>query len=680
MMLVKWFSMMTFVCFALVARADSLRENLRQGTAMIVENGEGTVTLDISLPEGAMLQFTLQPSEVMSPELAANFPQLRTWMGRSAELPELTVRCDQSPFGLHAQIFTPEGTVYLDQFTVNSPHSERGILAARETASGGFHCLTESRHEGSCSQKIAQDADDTFHQIRTFRLAVTVAGEYTEFHGGTVESALAAIVTVFNRVNGIYERDLGVRLLLVPGMEQLIFTNKNTDPFTSNTPTATTMQEAQETFDQILGTANYDLGILFNTGLYGLAYLGSVCDPKHKGGACMGLPEPVGEIFAIYVAHEMAHQFGASHSFNSTQGFCGPNRNAGSAVEPGTGSTLMSYAGLPCGNDSLQPLMSDYFHAETIHEIRGFLMNAACGQIITTSNKPPTVTVPSTFFVPKETPFILHATGQDPDGDTLLYCWEQMDTGPPKLLSDPDNGFSPLFRSFPPGTNAARVFPKWEALLGNAPSLGEQLPETNRLMHFRVTVRDSQNMGASAFADTHVQVVGSAGPFRITSHNTNGYFRGAEVITWDVAGTTNPPLNATLVNLLLSTNAGKTFNITLATNVPNVGTAAVMFPGISTSSARLKIEPVGQIFFDINDADFVIYDQPRFRSADASGTNLVLRWQIENGKQYQLEQATTLPGDTWTELDIVTTTFGNEMEALVPIQNVGNRFFRIREF
>lgn len=516
------------------------------------------------------------------------------------------------------------------------------------------------------------------NQIRTFRLAVAAAGEYTQFHGGTVDSAMAAIVTVFNRVNGIYERELGVRLMLVEGTRQTIFTDKDVDPFTSNNPDTTAVQQAQNTFDTIIGSANYDVGFLLNTGTYGLAYLGSVCDPQRKGSACMGLPTPQGENFAIYVAHEMSHQFGANHSFNSDQGLCGGNRNAVTAVEPGTGSTLLSYAGLPCANDSLQPLMSDYYHARSIQEIRSFLANISCGQITTSSNHLPTVSTPTNVLIPKQTPFKLSATGTDPDGDSLSYCWEQMDIGSAQTLSAPDNGVSPLFRSFPPDTNGSRIFPQWSALLQNAASPGEKLPATNRVMNFRVTVRDLQNEGASAWADSQVQVVASAGPFRITSHNSAGNYRGTQTITWDVAGTTASPLNASQVNILLSTNGGGTFSILLATNSPNDGTQTVEMPALNVSNARLKVEPVGKIFFDINDSPFTLNQPPDFTSVGITNGQLRLRWLYASGSTYQVQALQQFPA-IWQNVNISTTLQGSEMEALVPLSGFDRRFFRIRQ-
>lgn len=544
----------------------------------------------------------------------------------------------------------------------------------------GFQCLTEMTSARQSSLQVTKQTTNGWHEIRSFRLAVAATGEYTEFHGGTVPLAMAAISNVVHRVNEIYEHDMGIRLLLVTNNARVVYTNKTTDPFTSNNPDTTTIGQAQTAFDQMIGNDNYDLGILLTTGSYGLAYLHAVCDSQIKGRACMGLPQPTGEIFYVLVAHEMAHQFGATHTFNDNTGFCSGNRFSSSAMEPGTGSTLLSYAGLGCGPGVLQPFMDGYFHARSIDEIESFIEDTTlCGTIIVTSNHPPTVVAGPDYVIPRQTPFQLAATGSDPDGDPLTYCWEQMDVGPPQTFSDPDNGTSPLFRSFPPTTNSARIFPKLSSILQNTNSLGEKLPTTNRVMRFRVTVRDSQQMGAKGSAETHVQVAASAGPFRFSSHNTSAIYRGLQTLQWDVAGTDLTPVNVAHVNLLLSTNGGQTFSIALATNTLNDGSETIAFPSIDCANARLKIEAVESIFFDINDANFTLTTGPIFTAIQKSGGNFSLRWARDPAKSYQLQATSTLKNPDWQPLAVPITPSGSEMQATVSAGS-GPIFFRVREF
>ncbi len=571
------------------------------------------------------------------------------------------------------------GTAQAGEIFFREGSNDYFARSAVSSATGDNQSLAKTPLPQSSKTRPSNDLTNGFHQTRTFRLAIAATGEYTEFHGGTVSSAMAAIGTLVNRVNQIYGQDLGIQFVLVPNNNLVVYTNKNTDPFTSNDPSTTTTQQGQAAFDQRIGNNNYDLGIVLNTGTYGLAYLSSVCDSQLKGSACMGLPQPTGEAFHILVAHEMAHQFGANHTFNSDQQLCSGNRHGSTAVELGSGSTLMSYALLDCGQNSFQPIMDGYFNAESIEEIEAFLNNITlCGTVTTTGNHLPTVLAGPDYAIPKLTPFKLTATGSDPDGDVLSYCWEELDIGPPQMLADPDNGASPLFRSFPPNTNATRIFPKLNSILQNTNFLSEKLPATNRLMHFRVTVRDGQNMGGTAFSDMHVQVVNSSGSFRFTSHNQPGSFRGAQTITWDVAGTTAAPINVTQVNLLLSTNGGQNFSIALATNTANDGVETVNFPNLDCSSARLKIEAVNNIFFDINDAGISLTMWPFFTKIQPVQGGISLRWSRNPAKSYQLQTTATLTNPIWQTLAVSMVASGNEMEVIVP-KGTGAAFFRVKE-
>lgn len=542
----------------------------------------------------------------------------------------------------------------------------------------GWHCLTQSQAPPPAGNEFSSYS--VSQVLRTFRIAVVAAGEFTEFHGGTVEGARAAIVTTINRINQIYEPELGVRLVLIPNNDLLIYTNKNTDPFTANDYSMETIQQCQAVLDQKIGTANYDLGIAFNTGLYGLAYIRSVCDPAIKGSACVGKPVPTGELFYIHAAHEIAHQFGANHTFNSPAGFCNDPRNAPTAVEPGAGSTLMSYAGLACGDDSWQPLMNSYFSAVTLAEIQTFLQSSqtVCAGLTPLTNHAPVVQAPGDCHIPKSTPFQLTAVASDADGDPITFCWEQMDLGGPQTLGEPDNGVSPLFRSYPPTTNASRVFPRLDAILADEASPGEKLPVTDRLLRFCVTVRDGT--GAFAWAETHLNVENTAGPFRVTSHNTAGVFTGPQTVTWNVAGTTQSPINVSSVDILLSTNGGMDFPVVLAGGTANDGSEVVTFPLVNTTQGRIKIQSVGNVFFNVNEANLTL--SPEFLSITSfTVTNhLHLRWHHRPGKNYKVQATTDMNEPSWEDLSINLTTIQEQMEAVVPMNTGARRYFRVYEF
>ena len=418
------------------------------------------------------------------------------------------------------------------------------------------------------------------------------------------------MVTTLHRVNGIYESELAIRLELVPNTDQVIYLDPDTDPYDNEDGTAMLGQN-RVTLNAVIGADNYDIGHVFSTGGGGIASLASVCG-FFKAQGVTGLNQPIGDPFAVdYVAHEIGHQFGANHTFNGDSGSCaGFNRSAFHAYEPGSGSTIMAYAGI-CGNDNLQPNSDPYFHSESHQEIANFVAGAggACAESTASTNMPPTVDAGPDFVIPALTPFTLTATGSDPDGHPVTYSWEQRDLGPAQDIDDPDNGSSPLFRFWPPSLSPSRVFPRLEDLLANTTAIGERLPTVSRTMDFRVTVRDTAaggGSGAVASDDMQVIVDDASGPFQLTFPQDGVRVAGLESIVWNPAGTASGPVNASNVAILLSTNGGWTYPITLAASTPNTGSAIVELPPISATEARVKVEAVGNIFFDVSDHDFVI--------------------------------------------------------------------------
>ena len=584
-------------------------------------------TITLPMPDGTLGNFRIVESPIMAPELATQFPGLQTYSGSDINDPSVTARFDWSPSGLHGMIMTAVDTVIIEPYETNpalhytyykrdsTPVSPLPFVCGHEPTQSVFSAFTVGLEQFKLS---------TGASLRTFRLAMTATGEYTAFHGGTVASALAAIVTTVNRVNLLYERDFAIRFTLVADQSKIIYTDSATDPFsTEGHGDAASLDENQAAVDAQIGDANYDLGHIMGVGEGGLASAG-LCETGFKAQGTTALDQPIGDAFDIdFVAHEIGHQLGGNHSFNnSTLGNC-TTRNAATAFEPGSGSTVMGYAGI-CDDANLQPRTDDYFHAGSLIEIGTFLNQgdaALCGGTIVTNNTAPTVSAGTAFTIPRSTPFTLTATGSDPDGDALTYTWEQVDVGtaaPP----EGDDASRPIFRSFPPSISPSRTFPQLPHILNSAnvpPETytledflyvtGESLPTTARSLNFRVVARDNR-AGGGGVADSLVTIAVDAntGPFAVQQPNFNlNWAAGAsETVTWDVGGTTAAPVSAANVNVLLSTDGGLTFPTVLVSNTANTGTTPVTVPDVATSTARIKVEAVDNVFFDVSDANFAI--------------------------------------------------------------------------
>ncbi|HMP76945.1 MAG TPA: M12 family metallo-peptidase [Kiritimatiellia bacterium] len=569
--------------------------------------------LTLPLPEGGFARFHIAESPVMEPGLAEQFPDIRTYIGQGIDDPHATVRLDWTPAGFHAQVRSPEGGFYIDPWTQGDTQHyssyRRRDLAAPPDA---FEChFTSDETKPSRTTATTPGVLRAGPTLRTYRAAIAATGEYTSFHGGTVNLGLAAVVTALNRVNGIYEIELGIRMVLVANNQNLIFTSAASDGYSPNFPNLMLSQN-QNKCDNVIGSANYDIGHVFSRGGGGLASLGCVCVGGRKAQGLTGNNSPVGDPFWVdFVAHEMGHQFGANHTFNGTGGSCsGGNRNGPTAYEPGSGSTIMAYAGICGSSDNLQSNSDAYFHFASFDEIIAYITTGAgnnCPVASPTTNQAPTVTAGPAYTIPRLTPFALTATGSDPDGDPLTYCWEQRDLGAAQAATSADNGTSPIIRSFPPTTNATRIVPRLSDLLANTNVLGEKLPNLARSMKFRVTARDNKPGGGGVNTDdVTITVVTSAGLFLVTAPNTALTWSAAVTCTWDVANTHLAPVNCSAVNILLSTNNGLAFPIALALGVPNTGTNLVILPGISTTNARIKVEAADNIFFDVSNTRFTI--------------------------------------------------------------------------
>jgi len=577
--------------------------------------------ITIPMPDGSYQRFRLKESPVMHPDLAAKFPEIKTYTGQGLDDETASARIDFTPLGFHAQILSPRGAVYVDPYYKNDTTEYSSYYKKNyRNAAKKFSCGVKNAATPITARAQRPAGFTVGDTLRTYRLAVACTGEYASFYGGTVSGAMAGIVTTINRVTGIFETEVAVRLELVANNNLVVYTNAGSDPFNNNNENVL-IDQVGTALNSEIGSANYDIGHVVSTGGGGLAGLGVVCSSlKHEG--VTGSPNPQGDPFDVdFVAHEIGHQFGADHTFNGDSGSCaGGNRTGAAAFEPGSGNTIMSYAGI-CGDDNIKNQVDPYFHHESIRQILTFVDNESCEAGTTTGNTAPLVDAGGDYIIPAETPFELTAVGSDVDGDTLTYSWEQRDLGPQQDLNGGDNGSSPLFRFLIPNTNPVRTLPRLFNLLNGTTLKGETMPTTNRDLNFRVTARDNRaGGGATACDDMHITVIDTGSPFEVTAPNTGVSLSGPATVTWNVAGTTASPISASTVDILLSTDGGNNFDTTLLLGAANTGSAAVTLPNITTSAARIKVRGSDNIFFDVSDTEFSISP---FAGMSVSPTDIV---------------------------------------------------------
>jgi hypothetical protein len=640
------------------------------------------VRLELPWPDGGMRVFRIEESPVMEPALALQFPELKTYRGQGLDDPTASLRFDVTPFGFHAMVLSAEGTVYIDPYAPGDVVDYLSYFRRDYQRADGnsFTCGVTNAEVAQLANRTdpgVYDAPQAAHgtQLRTYRLAVAATGEYTAFYGGTVGGATAGIVTTMNRVNGLYERDLAVHMNLVATNASVIYTNATTDPYT-NTDGVAMLAQNQTNLDAAIGTANYDIGHVFSTGGGGVATLGGPCNASLKARGVTGSSSPTGDAFDVdYVAHEMGHQFGATHTFNGTTSACGGgNRTSSTAYEPGSGASIMAYAGI-CGAENLQAHSDAEMHAASQTQIIAFITNGAtggsCPVTTATGNTPPTVNAGADFTIPIGTPFTLTASGNDADSDTLTYAWEEFDLGtaaPPNT----DDGSRPIFRSFLPSSSPSRTFPKLSDILANASTFGESLPAATRAMTFRVTARDNRSGGGGTISDDMVlNVSAAAGPFLVTQPNTSVSWAGGslQTVTWNVANTTAAPVSAANVKISLSTDGGLTFPTVISASTPNDGTESIAVPNLPTTTARIRVDAVGNVFFDLSNANFTITSGGTAGAmttpspgSTLTSTSVTFQWSAGSGvSDYVLSVGTTGVGSN----NIANLDRGTNLSALV---------------
>lgn len=593
--------------------------------------------IELPMGDGTIRSFNVWQTPVMPAALAERYPAIKTFTAVGVDNKSITAKIDITYAGFHAMITEGNVVSMIDPYS----RSEDGYYLSYYKHEYGQ--VNESRMV--CEVRDADE--DELHRSRlsvtgtgipgvqlktngilkrTYRLALAATIEYSAAVAGsspTKAAVLSAMVTSINRINGVYEREISVTMELVADNDQLIYLS-GTDPYTNSN--GTLMQsENQTNIDNIIGTSKYDIGHVFSTGGGGVAEVACVCNNSVKARGVTGRSKPVGDPFDLdYVAHEIGHQFGAMHTFNATTGSCGGagNLQIASSYEPGSGSTLMAYAGI-CGINNIQSNTSVYFHARSLQQMSDFMSDpfggGLCPLTATSGNTPAVIPAfNKEYYIPYKTPFEITAPEAiDSDHDELTYCWEQYNLGDFGVDFVNTQLRGPIFRSFDPTGSRTRIFPTLEKLLNNETNyLGEKLPEVARRLAFRLTVRDIKaGLGIFSFPDDSVvlNVINTGAPFAVSAPNTKeDYWQiGSNVtITWDVANTTAAPVSCTNVDILLSLDNGHTYPHVLVANTPNDGTETITVPNAPTASARVKVKAVDNVFFDISNAQFIINNWP----------------------------------------------------------------------
>jgi len=580
--------------------------------------------ISIPAPNGELQLFKVVEASMMEAPLAASYPNIKTYSLKGITDPYANGKLDHTEFGLHVNIRSVNGDFYIDPYCINNTNDyivyytsdfekpEQDRMA--ESGPLVYEDLKEKMNNSSESLMAACVGGT----LKIYRLAVACTGEYAVAATGnanpTISQTLARIVTSVNRVNSVYETELSVRLVLVATETMVIFTNGSTDPF-NNTNASVLIGQSHSVITATIGTANFDIGHTFSTGGGGLAGLGVVCNNSKKGEGITGSSSPVGDPYDIdYVCHEIGHQFRGNHTFNAATSSCSGNRNALTSVEPGSGITVMGYAGICGSTNDLANNSIAYFHGTSYDEIVNFITTgtgSGCPTTSTTANLPPTVTGSSSYVIPVSTPFILTGSATDPNSDALTYSWEETDPG--SSSGNWNSGAKPFFRSYVPSTSTSRSFPILASVLNNSyqTTKGEYLPSNAQTLNFRFTARDNKMGGGGVCsANNAITVNASAGPFAITYPNSTGIVWGMgnlQNVTWDVNNTNVTPINTFSVNIYISYNSGTTFTLLLA-NTPNDGIETITVPtlGSDVTTCRIKVEAVGNVYYDINTPNFTI--------------------------------------------------------------------------
>lgn len=592
---------------------DGLMAHLQGAPERVNYTIQSNHTVEFPNLEGKLEKFYVAEASNFASELQAQYPNIKAYKGVSTTNPAISISFSVSPNGVSTmRLEAGKPTVFTEAVTTDN---RVYMVKNKSSKSEDWTCATpEEMMEDELTQRFSNvptplDADD--QTMRDFRLALSCTGEYAQYFGGTVAGALAAMNTTMTRVNSVFERDLAIHLTIIGNNASVVYTNPSSDPYSPSSGMNAWNSQLQSTLTSVIGDANYDIGHLFGASGGGgnAGCIGCVCGyGKGSGITSPANGQPEGDLFDIdYVAHEMGHQLGANHTFSRSEG-------TGVNYEPGSGSTIMAYAGITGSETDVQQHSDDYFHTGSIQQITANVKNKTCPTETSISNQTPIADAGNNYAIPISTPFILSGSATDADGDALTYTWEQVDTSnsPYFVTGNPNSNSGPIVRSLPPTSSSERYIPSFDKVKAgvlNTPF--ESVSNVARNMNFALQVRDNNPNGGQTDSDRMtVGVTSNGGAFTVTGPTAQASVPVGEpyTVTWNVAQTNQAPVNTSHVDILLSTDDAETFTV-IASNVANNGSYDVTFPSeVLSENAYIIVKAVDNIFYALSPKFYLGYE------------------------------------------------------------------------
>jgi hypothetical protein len=590
---------------------------------------------------GEVEKFQVWENSNMTPDFQALFPEIRAYVGKGITTPGATINFSVAPQGIQTIMFRPDGeTEFIEAY--DKAATLYVVYDSKNRVKKPFNCSTPNEQlELELLNSPAIASKSSAGSYKTMRLALSCTAEYSNAFGATTTNptatpVIAAMNATMTRVNGVFEKDLALHLNMINNTS-IIYFDATTDPYSDAANMSNWNAELQANLTSVITAANYDIGHLFGASGGGgnAGCIGCVCVAGSKGSGITspgsGLPQ--GDSFDIdYVVHEMGHQLGGNHSFTfSSEGTI-------AQTEPGSGSTIMGYAGIT--SYDVQAHSDPIFSYKGIYQIQTNLTNKTCpvSTSLAGTNATPVVNAGSDYTIPVGTAFMLTGTATDSDtSDVLTYLWEQNDVGTAANASSQviqTKTAGPTFRTFKPSANKFRYFPQMGKILSGTLAVTtagntnwETVNSVARTLNFTFTARDNHAGGGQTATDASVITVNATGgAFSVSSQNTTGLsFVGLsqQTITWVKGSTDVAPFNSPTVDILISTNVStalETFNATtptspnpttwttIASGVPNNGSYTVTLPDVATTktTCRFMVKAVGNVFLAVNSKNFTI--------------------------------------------------------------------------